>query len=100
VDDHACGFVDGEDVVIFVEDFERDVFGFGLNRGARLGCYGDFFTATQAMGGFYMLTVDEDGGGIDEFLDAGTGEVGAVGGDDAVEALIGVVGGGYEIVSH
>jgi hypothetical protein len=47
-----------------------------------------------------MLTVDEDVGGVDEFLDAGAGEVGAMSGDDAVEALVGVVGGGGEVVSH
>ncbi len=49
-----------------------------------------------------VLTVDEDVGGVDEFLDAGAGEVGAMGGDDAVEALVGVVGGGEvcQVVSH
>ena len=100
VDDHAGGFVDGEDVVVFVEGVERDGFGFGLDRRARLGGDGDAFAAAESVGDFGRFAVDEDVGGVDEFLDAGAGEVGAVGSDDAVEALIGVVGRGYEVVSH
>ncbi len=52
VDDHAGGLVDGDDVVVFVEDVERDGFGFGADGRARLGGDGDVFAAAQAVGGF------------------------------------------------
>ena len=43
VDDHAGGFVDGEDVVVFVEGFERDGFGFG-----RMGGRGSAVTVMRS----------------------------------------------------
>ena len=61
---------------------------------------GDVVAGAEFVGDFCGLTVYENVGGVDEFLDAGAGEVGAVGGNDAVEALVEVVGGGEEVVSH
>jgi hypothetical protein len=100
VNDHAGGFVNREDVVVFVESFEGDGFGLGLDRRARFGGDGDAFAAAETVRDFGRFVVDEDVGGVDEFLDASAGEVGAMGSDDAVEALVEVVGGGSEIVSH
>jgi hypothetical protein len=100
VDDHACGLVDGEDVVVFIEEVERDGFGLGLDRGARLDFDGDTFAAVQAVRGFGWFAVEEDVGFIDEFLNAGAAEVAAMRSDDAVEALTGVVGRDDEVVSH
>ena len=51
VDDHAGGLVDGEDVVVFVEGFERDGFGFGADRRARLGFDGDAVAAAEFVRG-------------------------------------------------
>ena len=45
VDDHAGGLVDGYDVGVFVEDVERDGFGFCADGRARLGGDGDAFAA-------------------------------------------------------
>ena len=100
VDDHAGGFVDGEDVVVFVESFEWDGFGFGADGRARLGGDGDAFAAADFVGSFGGFSVQKDVGGVDEFLHAGATEVGAMRGDDAVEALVEVVGSGYEVVGH
>jgi hypothetical protein len=100
VNDHAGGFVDGDDVVVFVENFERDIFGFGGYGRAGLGGYGDALAAAEAIGGFGGLSIEEDGGGIDQFLDAGARKIGAVGCYDAIEALVRVIGRGGEVVSH
>ena len=67
---------------------------------ARFGGNGNVVAGTEFVGGFGGFAVEEDGGGVDEFLHAGAGEVGAVGGDDAVEALVEVVGRGEEVVGH
>jgi len=100
VDNHACGLVDGEDVVVFIQEVERDAFGLGLDRGARLDFDGDTFAAVEAVRGFGRFAVEQDVGFIDEFLNAGAAEVGAMRSDDAVEALTGVVGRNDEVVSH
>ena len=43
--------------------------------------------------------VDENESGFDQFLDAGAAELGAVGGDDAIEPLAGFVSGDDEFVT-
>ena len=96
VDGHAGGLVDGDDVVVFVENVERNGFGFGAERRARLRIDGDFFAAVEAVRAFGGLAVDEDEAAVDEFFHAGAAEIGTVGGDDAVEAVAGFVSGDFE----
>ena len=52
VDGHAGGFVDGEEVVVFVENFEGDFFGFGLERGTLGGNYFDEIVCVDFLGVF------------------------------------------------
>ena len=44
---HSGGFVDGDYVVVFVEDVEGDRFGFGANRRTRLDLDGHEFAARK-----------------------------------------------------
>jgi len=57
---HASGLVDDDYVGVLVEDIERDIFGRGLERWARLGVYRDALAAFQLeciLGG---MAVDEN----------------------------------------
>jgi hypothetical protein len=100
VDDHARRLVDGDYVIVFVDDLERDGFGFGTDGRARLGCDGDAFSATKTVRRFRRFPIEQDVCRVDELLYAGAGEVGAVRGDNAIQALISVFGRGYEVVRH
>ena len=95
MDGHAGGFVDGDDVVVFVEDIERNGFGFGAD-GRALGDFEtDFFAAVKMERAFLRgVAIDLDEAGHDQFLDAGAAEFGALGGDEAVETRAGIGGGG------
>jgi hypothetical protein len=87
VNGHAGGFVDGHEVVIFIEDVQRDGFGFGAERRA-FGCVeSDAFAAVKMEGAFAGGgAVDEHEARFNEFLDAGAGEFGTVRGDETVQA--------------
>jgi len=91
VNGHAGGFIDDDDVVVFVENVERDGFGLG-DDGRALGRFeSDFFCAANVLRAFSCgSAIDEDEAGFDEFLNAGAGEFGAAGGDKAVETRAGV----------
>jgi hypothetical protein len=65
VDDHSGGFVDGDDVIVFVEDVERDGFGFGEDGRALGSVDGDEFAAMKAMCAFGGATIYEDEAGVD-----------------------------------
>jgi len=96
VNGHASGFVDGDDVVVFVKDVEWDGFGFGLEGRAGLGVDLDRVAGADFLGVFSWLAVEEDEVLFDEFLDAGAGECGAMGGDEAIKAEAGFGGGDEE----
>ena len=90
MDGHARRFINGDDVIIFVKNAEGNRFGFGLERRSRLCVNLDDVAIANflcALGGF---AVHEDEGLLDEFLNAGAREIGAVSGNDAVEALASV----------
>ena len=97
VNGHAGGFVDGDDVVVFVEDIERDGFGFCADWRALGDFESDFFATAKMVRTFAGgAAIDLDDAGGDQFLDAGATEFGALGGDETVEARAGIGGGGDE----
>ena len=94
VDGHAGRFVDGDDVVVFVKDIEGNEFGFGLKGRARLSIDVDNVTGANFLSVFGGLAIKKNQALFDEFLGASAGEIGAMEGDDTVEAETGI-GIGY-----
>jgi hypothetical protein len=93
VDHHAGGFVDDGEVFVFVKDFERDVFGDGVEGGGLRGALDvDGFAAVKFLFGLGQIAVDANLAGFDEELDAGSGDVGEGLGEVLVETE---VGGGW-----
>jgi hypothetical protein len=77
VDHHAGGFVDDGEVLVLVEDFERDVFGDGVQGGWLWGAFDlDGFAAVEFLFGLGGVPVDANLAGFDEEPDAGSGDVG------------------------
>jgi hypothetical protein len=77
VDHHAGGLVDDGEVLVFVEDFEGDVFGDGVEGGGARGAFDlDGFAAVELLFGLGGVAVDADLAGFDEELDARAGDVG------------------------
>jgi hypothetical protein len=94
VNGHASGFVDDDDVLVFVKDIERDGFGFGADGRAPGDFESDFFATAKMERAFLCgIAIDLDETGFDQFLDASAAELGALGGDEAVEARAGIGGG-------
>ena len=96
VNGHTGGLVDDDEVVVFVEDVERDGFSFSFERCAWFRLNGDALAATEFLARLGRLAIDENEAGIDEFLDAGAGKFGTMRGDKAVEARAGIGGRGEE----
>ena len=95
VHDHAGGFVDGDDVVVFVEDLERNRFGFGTDGRAFGDFESDFFAAAKVQRAFLGgVAIDLDEAGCDQFLDASAAELRALGGDETIETRARIGGGG------
>jgi len=65
MDGHASGLVDDDYVVVFVEDFERDGFGFGAERRAGLYFDREALAAAQALRAFCGVGVEKDQPGFD-----------------------------------
>ena len=91
VDGHAGGLVDSDEVVVFVEDVEGNVFGLRFEGGTRGG--GDVYDVTSAdfVRVFGGSAVEENELRFNEFLDASSGELGILLGDETVEADAGLV---------
>jgi hypothetical protein len=90
VDHHAGGLVDDGEVLVFVEDFERDVFGDGVEGGGLRGAFDlDGFAAVEFLLRLGGVAVDADLAGLDEELDPGAGDVGEGLGEVLVEAEVG-----------
>jgi hypothetical protein len=97
VDHHAGGFVDDGEVLVFVEDFQRDVFGGGVERSGLRGAFNlDGFAAVEFLFGLGGVAVDADLVGFDKELDAGAGDVGERLGQVLIEPEIGGGGVGGE----
>lgn len=60
VDGHAGRFVDGDDVVVFVKDIERNEFGFGLKGRARLSIDVDNVTGANFLSVFGGLAIKKN----------------------------------------
>jgi hypothetical protein len=90
VDHHAGGFVDDGEVLVFVEDFEGDVFGDGVEWGGLRGAFDlDGFAAVEFVFGLGGVAVDADLAGFDEELDTSSGDVGESMGEVLVETEVG-----------
>jgi hypothetical protein len=94
VNGHASGLVNDDEVVVFVEDVERDGFSFSFERCAWFRLNGDALAATEFLARLGRLSIDLNEAGIDEFLDASAGKFRSVCGDKAIEARAGVGGRG------
>jgi hypothetical protein len=89
MDHHAGGFIDDGEVLVFVEDFERDVFGDGVERGGLRSAFDlDGFAAVEFLFGLGGVAVDADLTGFDEELDTGAADVGEGLGEVLVEAEV------------
>jgi hypothetical protein len=100
VNHHAGRFVDDGEMLVFVEDFEGDVFGGGVEGRGLGGAFDlDGFAAVEFLFWFGGVTVDADLAGFDEELDAGSGDVGESLGEVLIEATIGCGGIGGESAS-
>ncbi len=86
---HTSGLVDGDDVVVFVENIERNGFGFGAEWRTRLDLDLDALACAQAVRTFRGLRIDEHQPGFDQLLDSGASQFG-VHHDKAVEPGSGV----------
>ena len=89
MDDEAAGFVDHEEVLVFVGDVQGDRFGFwgGLRRGWRSHLTADDLAGAELLAGAGGLAVDGCGAVVDQLLERGTREVGEMRLQRAVEAL-------------
>ena len=67
---HAGWFVHGDDVIVFVEDFEGNGFGLGAKGRARLDFYADALSIANAVRAFRRAGIDEHQAAVDEFLGA------------------------------
>jgi hypothetical protein len=56
---HAGRFVDGDHVIIFVENFEGNGLRFGAKRRAGLDFYGDAFASANTVRTFRASRIDE-----------------------------------------
>ncbi len=67
---HAGGFVDGDDVIVFVEDLEGNGLRFGAKRRAGLDFYAYVLAAAKPVRAFCGAGIDEHQASVDEFLSA------------------------------
>ncbi len=86
VDDHAVGFVEDDDVFVFVEDVEGDVLGCVFEGDGFGDDDGDFVAGFDGVAWFGGVAVEGDELLADERLDAGAREFGELGGEKGVEA--------------
>ena len=93
MDHHSCRLVDDGEVLVFMEDVEGDILGYGVE-GRRVGGTFNFdrFAAVELLLGFGRVAIDTDLAGFDEHLDTGAADVREGLGEVLVEAEI--TGGG------
>lgn len=97
MDHHASGFVDDDEVIIFVDDFERDVFRNGAQRRS-LRRIQDFnvLVPAETQRRFGGGVIDEDLFRGDELLNAGAAGFFEMRDEKLVETFAGVFGGDRE----
>ena len=74
VNGHAGGLVDHQNVGIFIQNFDGDVFGFGGKRGARADLDFHDFPGVDAVRGARGTAVYENQAFRGQFLNAGAAE--------------------------
>ncbi len=92
VDDHAGGFIDGDDIFIFVEDGERDLFRSGVERSGAGGLDDDGIARSSQVRRAARVAVDADTAVLDPILQAGAAELGKTLVEDEIQALSGLLG--------
>src|SRR5450432_2996409 len=97
VDHHAGGFVDYGDVVVFIDNVEWNVFGYGAEGRAFNGAE-DFnlFSSAEVERRLGRFSIHQDFFLRDKLLDAGAAGFGEVRDQELVETLAGVLGGDGE----
>src|SRR5882762_6237982 len=95
---HAGRLVDGQDVLVFVENIERNGFGFSTQRRARPDFDGDVLAASHAMRALCRASIDEHQSRGDEFLHTRAADAIEAGSDALIEAFAGLVFGNDEFV--
>lgn len=97
MNDHARGLVDDDEVLIGVEDFERDGFGLRVHRRWRRNFDCDGIAGFDTMGALGWRAIHAGVTVIEQRLDAGAAEVGKMRGQETIEPLAGFFGGNDEL---
>src|SRR5438552_15709778 len=88
VDHHARGLVDYREIVVFVDNFQRNFFRYRAQRtGLRLAEKGDAFAATQTQGRLGFQIIYQDLPFRNQFLNACTADVWEMRDKELVQAL-------------
>ena len=93
VDDHAGGFVDDGQVLVFEYDVERDVFGFESFGGSFGEIDVDLVTFAELVRGLRGFCVEEDRFVLDQPLQPGARPTFDLSSEKCVEASAGIVSG-------
>ena len=94
MNDEIAGFVDDDDVLVLVNDVERDGLGRRLGRLGRRNVEPDGGAAIDAVVRIAdRLPVDRNGAGLDQDFEPGPRQSGDMAGKHAVEPLAGFLGG-------
>ena len=96
VDDHAGGFVENYEVIVFKQNVERDVLRSGIERHGLGNGDGDLIAGFHGIPGFGGLPVDDDELLADECLNARAREIIQTGCQKRIKAL----GGGIDTNFH
>jgi hypothetical protein len=91
--DYSGGFVDDDDLAVFVNDVERNVFGNGVNDGRGGNLAYDLFARPDTVAGFDRFTVDRDVAAADRALNRRSARFAEPGRQEEIEALIFGFGG-------
>lgn len=91
VDDEAGGLVDGDQVVIFEENVEGDLLGFGAQGAERSGFDVDALAAPEPVGGFAGAPVHQHAAGVDPLLKPRAAELRQFLGEDVIEPSSGTL---------
>ena len=97
---HSGWLVDGQYVVVFIENIERDGFGLGAQRRARPDLNGDVLAASEAMRALGWAGIDEHQALGDEFLYASSADVLEAGSDALIETSAGLIFGNDEFMER
>src|SRR5438094_83233 len=95
VDHHARGLVDYREIVVFVDNFQRNFFRYRAQRtGLRLAEKGDAFAATQTQGRLGFQIIYQDLPFRNQLLNSCTAQVGEVEDQELVQAFASSFRGG------